>query len=401
LNPATQARIAASFPVAERVQEELAGEESARSLLENTTVTQIPESNILTLTSEADDPEKAATIANLFAQEFLTVSAERARDDLGSQLESLRNQIAFTQRRLDRALRQQTSSRALRNLLGRELERLSAEANGVELQLREEPRTASLVGPATPPEAPIAQAMSPVVLALAAGVTGGLLLIAFVLLQEHFSDRVRAKSDVMQLLGVPVLAALRSSFDPQGDELRLLANNLHHEMVRQRMRALLVTHLPAGIETAGIVSNVAPHLTEADRKVVVVDASTETTSGAVVGSVNRASPTETATDNPSVKHAALGPIVQTPTPLTSPAAEKLLAELEAEWDTVLVDGPEATSADAFILGASVDGIVLIVRTDQTPQTQLTRAREELARTDTPLLGAVVLTSAQGIPLREN
>ena len=373
----TQARIAASLLVAERVEARLNSDLDAETLLENTVVTEIPESQILTIAAQADDAPTAARIANLFAEELLAVAAEETRAAMRLRVESLREQISFTQRRLDSALRNNQSSRAHRDLLFANLEELRAEENSLEQELEGETTAGRVIRPATPAETPVTGQMGPGLLATAAGVAGFLLALVFVLLQEHFSNRVRRRSDAAALLGTPVLALLETPLERHDDDIRRLANDLHQVMSRSEIGALLVTHVSVGSATQELVSRIAAHLRQADRKVAVVE-----------------SKEEAAPDDGSRA------VRRFPTPLTPPAAEKLVIELKSEWDTVLIHGPDARSADAVSLAASVDGIVLVAGGRELSQSQLSNTREYLRRTGTPAVGMVLISLPGQIPVRE-
>jgi len=66
--------------------------------------------------------------------------------------------------------------------------------------------------------------------------------------------------------------------------------------------------------------------------------------------------------------------------LTSPRMQRLLQEAAERFDWVIVDTPPVTAAaDAGLLGAIVDGIVLVVRAGRTPHPAVQHAIETLGR----------------------
>jgi protein-tyrosine kinase len=66
--------------------------------------------------------------------------------------------------------------------------------------------------------------------------------------------------------------------------------------------------------------------------------------------------------------------------LTSPRMQHLLQEAAERFDWVIVDTPPVTAAaDAGLLGAIVDGIVLVVRAGRTPHPAVQQAIETLGR----------------------
>ena len=83
--------------------------------------------------------------------------------------------------------------------------------------------------------------------------------------------------------------------------------------------------------------------------------------------------------------------------LGSQSARKLLSELRANFDYVIVDStPLLAVTDAAILAAGADGVLLIARFGQTRRDQLTHAVESLESVGAPLLGAVfTMTPTRG------
>lgn len=75
--------------------------------------------------------------------------------------------------------------------------------------------------------------------------------------------------------------------------------------------------------------------------------------------------------------------------LGSQSARKLLSELSAEFDYVVVDStPLLAVTDAAVLAAGADGVLIMARYGQTRREQLAHAVESLKSVGAPLLGAV-------------
>lgn len=75
--------------------------------------------------------------------------------------------------------------------------------------------------------------------------------------------------------------------------------------------------------------------------------------------------------------------------LGSQSARKLLSELRAQFDYVIVDStPLLAVTDAAILAAGADGVLIMARYGHTRRDQLTHAVESLESVGAPLLGAV-------------
>ena len=79
------------------------------------------------------------------------------------------------------------------------------------------------------------------------------------------------------------------------------------------------------------------------------------------------------------------------------AAQKLLGELRANFDYVIVDSsPLLAVTDAAILAANSDGVLIMARFGHTKREQLAHAVGNLEDVGAPLLGAVfTMTPTRG------
>jgi Mrp family chromosome partitioning ATPase len=67
-----------------------------------------------------------------------------------------------------------------------------------------------------------------------------------------------------------------------------------------------------------------------------------------------------------------------------------IAELRRQFKFIVIDSPPIMAAtDAVILSALTDGVLLIVRSGETPKEAFTRARDLLAAVKARLLGVVL------------
>jgi receptor protein-tyrosine kinase len=79
------------------------------------------------------------------------------------------------------------------------------------------------------------------------------------------------------------------------------------------------------------------------------------------------------------------------------AAQKVLGELRAQFDYVIVDSsPLIAVTDAAVLAANSDGALIMVRYGQTKREQLAHAVRNLRDVGAPLLGAIfAMTPTRG------
>jgi tyrosine-protein kinase Etk/Wzc len=81
--------------------------------------------------------------------------------------------------------------------------------------------------------------------------------------------------------------------------------------------------------------------------------------------------------------------------LSSKAMLSFIQETKKEFSIVLLDSPPILPvSDAMVLAATVDGVILVVRSGKSSRISLERSVNLLKRTDTPILG-IVLTDLQG------
>jgi succinoglycan biosynthesis transport protein ExoP len=86
-----------------------------------------------------------------------------------------------------------------------------------------------------------------------------------------------------------------------------------------------------------------------------------------------------------------GPIPPNPADLlSSRRLSELIAELRTRYKFIVIDSPPIMAAtDAVILSVSVDGVLLVVRSSDTPKEAFTRTRDLLAGVKCRVLGVVL------------
>jgi capsular exopolysaccharide synthesis family protein len=86
-----------------------------------------------------------------------------------------------------------------------------------------------------------------------------------------------------------------------------------------------------------------------------------------------------------------GPLPPNPADLlSSHRLADAIAELRTKFKFVILDSPPIMAAtDAVILSVQVDGVLLVVRSGDTPKTAFTRSRDLLVSVKSRLLGVVL------------
>lgn len=262
---------------------------------------------------------------------------------------------------------------------------------------------------------------------LAIGVALGLVLgIGLALLRDLLDNTVKEREVLEEIAGVGTLASIpldkHRRKDPAisfaedqstiAEAFRELRTNLQFVEVDDPPRVLVVTSsLPSEGKSVTAV-NIALALAEAEHNVVLVDGDLRRPKLAeylnLIGSVGfstvlsgRASLPEVLQQTRFQRLAVLTAGALPPNPselLGSLAAQKVLGELRAGFDYVIVDSsPLLPVTDAAVLAAAADGALVISRFGKTKRDHLAHAVGNLRNVEARILGAILtMTPTRGI-----
>ncbi|MBB2991271.1 receptor protein-tyrosine kinase [Mycolicibacterium iranicum] len=258
------------------------------------------------------------------------------------------------------------------------------------------------------------------------GVVLGLALgIGIAVVRDMLDNTVKDRETVERITGSGIVGSVpldkdrrkqpAISFDNDNSAIaeafRKLRTNLQFLAVDNPPRVIVVTSsMPSeGKSTTAI--NLALALAEAEHKVVLVDGDMRRPTlhryldlvgpvgfSTVLSGQATLEEALQLTRFPGLTVLTSGAIPPNPSELLgSQSARKLLSELRAKYDYVVVDStPLLAVTDAAILGAGADGVLIMARYGQTRREQLTHAVENLQNVGAPLLGAVLtLTPMRG------
>jgi capsular exopolysaccharide synthesis family protein len=331
------------------------------------------------------------------------------------------------------------------NILKREAESYKTLYEGLTTKLKETAISASLrssnirvVDPAMIPSTPTRPAKARnVALAFLVGLVGG---IGLALLREYLDNTVKTPDDIETLARLPSLAVvpqfagtngharragLLQGASSNGHEKRieLVAQHLPKSQMSEAFRALrtsillsqadhppqviLVTSaLPREGKTTA-AANLAVTLAQLGDRTVLVDADLRKPgvgrllnlgSGKYAGLSSYLAGVSSL-DLVSVPHPAIPNLVAIPTgPLPPNPADLLsshklaeaIAELRTKFKFIVIDSPPIMAAtDAVILSVQTDGVLLVVRSGETPKEAFTRTRDLLNSVKCRILGVVL------------
>jgi polysaccharide biosynthesis transport protein len=269
----TEASVAEVPAVAERVLKAAGVTDlTIQEFLAHSSATAKPDADLLVLSVEAGDPERAALLATTFAREFTdyrkeldTAAIRRAREGIDDQLEELSPPT-----RSERALYAELQTKT------QQLQTAEALATGNTSVIREP----SAAGATKIRPRPVRD----VLLAAAIGLILGT-VIAF--LRDALDTRIRSADEIAERLGAPLLARIPEPprraqpggglvmlADPNGrdsESFRMLRTNLDFVTLERKARTIMITSASEREGKSTTVANLAVALARGGKKVVLVD----------------------------------------------------------------------------------------------------------------------------------
>jgi len=296
-----------------------------------------------------------------------------------------------------------------------------------------------IVDPALVPTSPSRpQKARNILLALLVGLVGGIGLAIF---REYLDNTVKSPDDIESLTGLPSLAVVPalpgsnghhnrfslsrdvSAQGPGGPRVELLSYVQPKSQISEAFRALrtslllsqaehppqviLVTSaLPREGKTTA-AANLAVTLAQLGDRTLLMDSDmrkpgirralnlTTAKEGGLSSYLAGVCTLEEATIvHPAISNLAVlttGPVPPSPADLlSSHRMREGIAELRRRYKFIVIDSPPIMAAtDAVILSALTDGVLLVVRSGETPKEAFTRARDLLAAVKCRLLGVVL------------
>ena len=330
------------------------------------------------------------------------------------------------------------------NILKRDAEGNKTMYDGLLTKLKEANLAAGLkssnirwVDPAMIPSTPTRPAKSRnIALSFLVGLVGG---IGLALLREYLDNTVKTPDDVETLARLPSLAVVPAFTDENGTSrksrllgasvnghekrIELVAQHLPKSQMSEAFRALrtslllsqaghppqviLVTSaLPREGKTTA-AANLAVTLAQLGDRTLLIDADLRKpgigrllnlTDGKYAGLSSYLAGVSSL-DLVTVPHPSIPNLVAIPTgPLPPNPADLLsshkladaIGQLRREYKFIVVDSPPIMAAtDAVIVSVQADGVLLVVRSGETPKEAFTRARDLLTNVKCRLLGVVL------------
>ncbi|MCH8967260.1 MAG: polysaccharide biosynthesis tyrosine autokinase, partial [Planctomycetes bacterium] len=252
------------------------------------------------------------------------------------------------------------------------------------------------------------------------------LAVGIALAVELLDESVRTSQDIVRHLNIAMLGTVPDTDDEEvkienvetavrdaprsmvAEAFRRIRTNLQFSAPAERQRSLLVTSPRPNDGKTTVACNLALAVAQGGRRVLLVDANFRRPaladvfkkvkgpglSNLLVGDGSLAS-CVVKTDTPMLDLLPSGPVPPNPAELlASEQARSFLAEAVSKYDQVIIDtSPVLLASDALGLATVVDGVVLVVRANESSRGVARRACRLFVDVNAHLFGAV-LNAAQ-------
>ncbi len=277
----------------------------------------------------------------------------------------------------------------------------------------------TVLAPAQEPKSPVSPNIPQNV--MFAAIAGAVLAAGVAFLLEYLDDTIKDADDAQRVLGASTLGAIsriagiRQAPDqlitfkhprsPISEAYRVLRTNLRFSGIENPTGALVVTSAGPGEGKTTTAANLAVTMAQGGRRVVLVDTDLRrpmihklfgfaNSAGLSSLFLDDAPPLDSIlqpTGVPTLRVITSGPLPPNPAEmLDSPLMKKILQELRAQSDMVILDSPPVLAvADACILGARCSGAMLVVDAGRTRSDATKRALATLKQTNTKVFGIVL------------
>lgn len=386
------------------------------------------------------DPQRAQVFANEIARQLILQSPqgneeqrrEQERQFTRQQMAALQDRIKNAEaelKQLDDQIAAATSRRQIEEARAQQVAlntQISTwQATYAQLQsnlLVGVPNTLRVLEPASVPTVPVGPKLAQNV--LLAALVGLVLALAAVVLIEVIDDTLKTTEDARRSLNLPVLGSVARfsgagyadrlvysspNNSKQSEAYRVLRTNLQFSTIGKPIQTLMVTSSKPKEGKSTTASNLAIIVAQSGKKVILVDADLRRPVQHKVFELDNEAGLSSAfldskadierfmkpvtTDSLSVLPS--GPVPHNPSELLdSGRMLEVIEDLKRRADIVIFDSPPVLSvADATILAAKMDGVLLVVDSGYTRRGTAKRAKEVLQGIGANIVGVVVNRAA--------
>jgi capsular exopolysaccharide synthesis family protein len=204
------------------------------------------------------------------------------------------------------------------------------------------------------------------------------------------------------------LITLTDPRSPVSEAYRALRTNLSFYSVDNPVESLVITSSASEDDKSTVAANLAVTMAQSGRKTILVDSDLRRPTlndffglnaepgltNVILGEYDGLPLQQTSIENLSL--ITSGPKPPNPADmLGSKRMDTLIAELKDRADFVIFDSPPALAVtDAAVLGAKVDGVLLVIKAGKTRREHAERAKETLEKARVRIVGSTLINAPQ-------
>ncbi len=420
-------------PVLDKVRDTLNLNFSDEQLTKNVSVDIVRDTQLIVLSVEDTNPQRAALLANEIAKEFnsqnqnlqtgrYSATKQSLEEELAKiQLDITRTQVALdaikttnTPEKLSEQNRLQTQLAGYRNSYANLLKSFE----DVRLAEAETVSNLSVVEEAKVPQKPI---RPNTLLNLLLGALAGFIFgLAIAVLLEYLDDSVKTNEQVNQLIGTPILGIVsrikgndntdklvttRQASSPVAEAYRVLRANIEFSEIDNPIRTLVVTSSSAGEGKSTTTANLGVTMAQSGKRVILVDTdlrrpvlhkffkqtNVRGVTSVLLGQGSRVEDHLVDTGIENLQLLASGPVPPNPAELLgSNRMAELIEQLKGLADIIIFDSsPVLPVVDPTLIARMCDATLLVVNCGGTRSVALRKSNAQLLQSGTRLLGVVM------------
>jgi len=392
----------------------------------------IPDTQLLELTIEDTDAQRASDLANEIAFTFISLHNTELQlqnivtleQDVVEQIVNLKELVEYNQSVLDQSrisgiLTEEEANLMQATLSNQQLAYAGLLGTYLNIRLTQSKLLdVTVVEPAIPPVEPI-RPIIPIYTFLGAFI-GFVFSVGLAFLIEYLDRSFETSDEVRQILSLPTLGTIprlqdagqsnrlitsTTSLSPVSEAYRALRTNIRFASVDEPLTTLLITSAEPGTGKTTVTANLGVVCAQAGLQVVLVDTDLRRPSlhrlfdldnctgltDLLVGDVQDVEDCIMETKIDNLRVITSGPIPPNPSELLdSQKMEAVLATVKGSAELVILDTtPTLAVTDAAVLASKVDGVVLLIEAKRTSHEAASQACETQQRVGATILGAVL------------
>jgi capsular exopolysaccharide synthesis family protein len=395
------------------------------------TASPVGETDVLRIKAESPVAQKAADIANAYAEAYVEFRRQQSIDDLLAASSQLQQKITEIQAEIDKlapepsSLPNSAAVDARRASLVQQQLLYQQKLDQLQVDTALKNGGAQIVTEARPLATPVRpNKRHNVEIAL---MFGFLLGTALAFLREYLDDSIKSKTDVelaahgVDVLGlIPFVPGWKNRAESRlvadtapassaAEAYRGLRTSIQFLSLERPMRAIQITSPNASEGKTTTLANLAVTLEQAGQRVIIVCCDLRRPrlheffgltnrigiTSVLVGDVPLVEALQDVPHHPRLKVLASGPLPTNPSELlASAAARSVFAEINEACDVMIVDTPPVLPVtDAAVVSRMVDATIIVATAGATSRRTLSRAIEVMEQVDAPLAGLIL----NGVP----